>query len=150
MAGILTGGVVAGLGVVVFVAGLAGAERPDRDPVIGYEDVDNSYPDVDQLPPLPASTLSGRPSARPGGVGGGRDGATYEPAEPTPTAAEDSGGRTAPREPLEPGGKTDAPTPVSTPTRTPDPEPTAEPTEPVEQSTEPTPTETATPSADPQ
>lgn len=149
VAGILTGGVVAGLGVIVFVAGLTGSERPDRDPVVGYEDVDNSYPDVDPLPTLPAAKLSDGPSMHPGDAGEGRDGATYEPVEPTPTAPEDPGGRIDPREPVVPG-ETDAPAPVSSPTRTPDPEPSAEPTEPVEPSAEPTPTETVTPSAEPQ
>ena len=37
--GILSGTVVAGLGVVVLLGGLAEAEQPDRDPVPGYEGV---------------------------------------------------------------------------------------------------------------
>ncbi|GGU30728.1 hypothetical protein [Nocardioides albus] len=151
--GILAGAVMTGLGAVVLVAGLAEAERPDRDPANGYEDVEDSYPDVDPLPPLPASRLSDRPSAgtstRPGGGTKDRDGATYAPAEPSPTPVENPARPRVPREPVVPG-ETAGSTPTVGPTHTSEPEPSAQPTDPVEPTAEPTPAETPTASEEPQ
>lgn len=151
VAGILTGGVITGLGVVVLLAGLAEAERPDRDPVLGYEDVGNAYPDVDPLPTLPGSRPSEEPSAgssgRPRGSAADRDGATHQPeADPSTTGGPDR--PTASREPEEPA-ETGGSTPTPGPTRTAEPEPTVEPTESADPSTDPTPTETATPTTEP-
>ncbi|MFJ9391386.1 hypothetical protein ACIRON_21350 [Nocardioides sp. NPDC101246] len=152
VAGILTGGVVAGLGVVVLLAGLAQAERPDPDPATGVEDVGNPYPDVDPLPPLPGSKLSEEPSdgssARPRGAAADPGGATYEPGRSDPSATADPDRPTPSREPDEPA-ETGGSTPTSGPTRTTEPEPTAEPTEPTDPTTDPTPTETVTPPTEP-
>ena len=152
VAGILTGAVMTGLGVVVLLAGLAEAERPDRDPVTGFEDVGNAYPDVDPLPPAPGSELSEEPSdgspARPPGSAADRDGATHEPGEAEPSTAGDPDRPTASREPEEPA-ETSGSTPTSKPTLTTEPEPTAEPTESADPTTDPTPTETATPTTEP-
>ncbi|MEU6134207.1 hypothetical protein [Nocardioides sp. NPDC047086] len=152
VAGILTGAVMTGLGVVVLLAGLAQAERPDRDPGTGVEDIGNAYPDVDPLPPLPAARPSKEPSAgstvRPHGPGPYRDGTTYEPGETEPTTAGGQDRPRASREPEEPA-ETGGSTPTSGPTLTADPEPTAEPTESVDPTTDPTPTETATPPTEP-
>ncbi|WP_328530053.1 hypothetical protein OG984_02270 [Nocardioides sp. NBC_00368] len=151
VAGILTGAVMTGLGVVVLLAGLAEAERPDRDPVTGYEDVGNTYPDVDPLPPRPSAQLSQGPStghsAGPGAVGDA-DGEPVGPRRPGPTTAEDPRVPTASREPGEPA-ETGGSTPTSGPTGTAEPEPTTEPTESAEPTSEPTPTETATPTTEP-
>ncbi|MFJ2756685.1 hypothetical protein ACIO3S_13855 [Nocardioides sp. NPDC087217] len=151
VAGILTGGVITGLGVVVLIAGLAQAERSDRDPVTGYEDVGNVYPDVDPLPP-PGSKPSKEPyagySSRPHGAADDRDGSTYEPGETDPSTAGGPDRPTASREPEEPA-ETSGSTPTSRPTPTTEPEPTAEPTESADPSTDPTPTETATPTTEP-
>ncbi|MEU0266993.1 hypothetical protein [Nocardioides sp. NPDC006303] len=151
VAGILTGAVITGLGVVVLLAGLAEAERPDRDPVTGFEDVGNVYPDVDPLPP-PGSKPSEEPSAgysaRPHGAGADRGGPTYGPEETDPSTAGDPDRPTASREPDEPA-ETGGSTPTSRPTLTTEPEPTAEPTESADPTTDPTPTETATPTTEP-
>ncbi|MFD4327490.1 hypothetical protein ACFWQC_22840 [Nocardioides sp. NPDC058538] len=151
VAGILTGTVVTGLGVVVLLAGLAEAERPDRDPVTGFEDVGNTYPDVDPLPP-PGSKPSKEPSAgyssRPHGVGVDRDGPTYGPGETDPSTAGDPTRPRASRDPDEPA-ETGGSTPTSRPTLTTEPEPTAEPTESADPTTDPTPTETVTPTTEP-
>ena len=151
VAGILTGAVMTGLGVVVLLAGLAEAERPDRDPVKGFEDVGNAYPDVDPLPP-PGSKPSEEPSAgysaRPRGAAADRDSATHEPGETEASTAGDPDRPTASREPEEPA-ETSGSTPTSRPTPTTEPEPTAEPTESADPTTEPTPTETATPTTEP-
>lgn len=151
VAGILTGAVMTGLGVVVLLAGLAEAERPDRDPVTGYEDVGNAYPDVDPLPPMPSAGLSQRPSAAtsagPGAVGHG-DGESVGPRRPGPTVTEDPRVPTVPREPEEPV-ETGGSTPTSGPTGSAEPEPTTEPTESADPTSEPTPTETATPTTEP-
>ena len=151
VAGILTGAVVTGLGVVVLLAGLAEAERPDRDPVTGFEDVGNAYPDVDPLPP-PGSKPSEEPSAgysaRPHGGSADRDGATHEPGETDPSTAGDPDRPTASREPDAPA-ETSGSTPTSGPTRTAEPEPSVEPTESADPTTDPTPTETATPTTEP-
>jgi hypothetical protein len=151
VAGILTGAVMTGLGVVVLLAGLAEAERPDRDPVTGYEDVGNTHPDVDPLP-TPGSELSEEPSvgssARPGGTAPNRDGATHGPGETDHSTAGDPDRPQASREsegPVETGGST----PTSGPTRTAEPEPTSEPTESAEPTADPAPTETATPTTEP-
>lgn len=154
MAGILAGAVMTGLGAVVLVAGLAGGERPDRDPLTGYEGVEDTYPDVDRLPPIPAAEPSAEPSAgaptRPGGAAEDRHGTIDHPGEPSPTAtAVDSNPPKAPRVPAEPD-QTAGSTPTSGPTRTSEPEPTAEPTHSEEPTEEPTPTETPTPSEEPQ
>lgn len=155
VAGILSGAVMTGLGVVVLLAGLAEAERPDRDPVTGFEDVGNAYPDVDPLPP-PGSKPSEEPSAgysaRPRGAAADGDGETYEPGETDPSAAGDPDRPTASREPDEPA-ETGGSTPTAGPTRTAEPEPsvepTVEPTESADPTTDPTPTETATPTTEP-
>lgn len=153
VAGILTGGVITGLGVVVLIAGLAQAERPDRGPVTGYEDVGNVYPDVDPLPPAPGSKPSEEPSAgpsaRPRGAAADRGGAAYEPGEVDPSMTDGPDRPTASREPDEPA-ETGGPTPTSSvPTRTAEPEPSVEPTESADPTTDPTPTETATPTTEP-
>lgn len=153
VAGILTGAVMTGLGVVVLLAGLAEAERPDRDPVTGYEDVGNEYPDVDPLPTLPASERSEEPSvgssAHPSGDhAGGPGDETYAPGESTPAEVDDPRGPTVPRMPDQPA-ETDGSTPTSGPTRTSEPEPTPEPTESADPTSEPTPTESATPTTEP-
>lgn len=154
MAGILTGAVMTGLGAVVLVAVLAGGERPDRDPLTGYEGVEDTYPDVNRLPPIPAAELSEEPSVgaptRPGGTAEDRHGTMDHPGEPSPTAtAADSNRPKAPRVPAEPG-QTAGSTPTSSPTRTSESEPSVEPTDSAEPTAEPTPTETPTPSEEPQ
>ena len=151
VAGILTGAVVTGLGVVVLLAGLAEAERPDRDPVTGFEDVGNAYPDVDPLPPSgskPSEEPSAGYSARPYGAGADRDGPTYGPGETDPSTAGAPDRPAASREPDEPA-ETGGSTPTSRPTLTTEPEPTAEPTESADPTTDPTPTETVTPTTEP-
>ncbi|NYI77944.1 hypothetical protein [Nocardioides panzhihuensis] len=153
IAGILAGAVMTGLGAIVLVAGLAGGERPDRDPLTGYEGVEDTYPDVDPLPPIPAAKLSEEPStgapARPGGAAEDHHGTIDDPGEPSPTMGADPNRPKPPRELAEPG-RTAGSTPTSDPTRTSEPEPTAEPTDPAEPTAEPTPTETASPSEEPQ
>lgn len=157
VAGILTGAVMTGLGVVALVAGLAEAERPDHDPATGYQDVGNTYPDVDPLPPLPGSKLSEEPSAdasaRPRGAAANHDGATYEPVVTEPAKPVGDPDRPqASREPDEPvrtGGSTPTPDPTPTAEPEPDPEPSVEPTESADPTTDPTPTETATPPTEP-
>ena len=151
VAGILTGGVITGLGVVVLIAGLAQAERPDREPVTGYEDVGNVYPDVDPLPPAPGSKPSEEPSdgssGHPRGSAADRDGATHQPeADPSMTVGPNR--PTPSREPDEPA-ETGGSTPTSGPTRTAEPEPSVEPTESADPTTDPTPTVTATPTTEP-
>jgi hypothetical protein len=153
VAGILTGGVVTGLGVVVLLAGLAEADRPERAPVIGYEDVGNAYPDVDPLPPPPSSSNpskgpAGRSSAGPGGAIGDRDGETVGPNRPGPTETGSSGVPTTPREP-DRATETGDSAPSSGPTRTAEPEPSTSPTESSDVTPEPTPSETATPTTEP-
>ncbi|SDJ72766.1 hypothetical protein SAMN05428985_101157 [Nocardioides sp. YR527] len=152
VAGILTGAVMTGLGVVVLLAGLVEAERPDPDPATGIEDVGNAYPDVDPLPPLPGSRPSKESSdghsARPRGAATDPDGATYGSGKSDPSATADPDRPTSSREPDEPA-ETGGSTPTSGPTRTAEPEPTAEPTESADPTTDPTPTETATPPTEP-
>jgi hypothetical protein len=153
MAGILAGAVMTGLGAVVLVAGLAGGERPDRDPLTGYEGVEDTYPDVDPLPPIPAAEPSEESSVgastRPGGAAEDRHGTIADPGEPSPTTAADPNRSKAPRVPAEPG-QTAGSTPTSGPTRTSEPEPTAEPTHSEDPTEEPTPSETPAPSEEPQ
>lgn len=151
VAGILTGAVMTGLGVVVLLAGLADAEGPERDPATGYEDVGNTYPDVDPLPSLPGADRSEKPGT---GSSAGRGDATDDrgetdgPGEPGPTATRTPGGQTVPRKPdatATAGGST----PSSGPTLTAEPEPSTDPTETADPTAEPTPTETATPTTEP-
>lgn len=150
VAGILTGGVITGLGVVVLVAGLTEAERPDRDPVMGY-DVGDVYPDVDPLPPpvgsKPAEEPSAGSSVRPRGSATDHHGATYQPeTDPSTTAGPNRPSPDPePDEPAETGGST----PTAGPTRTAEPEPSVEPTGSADPTTDPTPTETATPTTEP-
>ncbi|MFI5624905.1 hypothetical protein ACIA03_15690 [Nocardioides sp. NPDC051685] len=151
VAGILTGAVMTGLGVIVLLAGLAEAEGPDRDPVTGYEDVGNAYPDVDPLPSLPAARFSERPdtgsSTGQGGPAAGH-GETDGPREPGPTETASPGGPRATREPDEPA-ESAGPTPTSEPTGTSEPVPSTDPTASTDPTSDPTPTETATPTTEP-
>ncbi|MER7560407.1 hypothetical protein ABTZ46_25920 [Nocardioides sp. NPDC126508] len=151
VAGILTGAVMTGLGVIVLLAGLAEAERPSRDPVTGYEDVGNAYPDVDPLPSPPGPRLSERPrSGSSAGYGGSAadHGETDGPGEPGPTETASPGGPRATREPDQPAGSAGS-TPTSGPTGTTEPEPTTDPTVSADPTSDPTPTETATPTTEP-
>lgn len=151
VAGILAGAVMTGLGVIVLLAGLAEAERPDHDPVTGYEDVGNAYPDVDPLPSRPASGLSERPDT---GSSTGRGGSAADPDEtagpwePRPTETASPAGPRATREPDEPAHSAE-PTATSGSTGTAEPEPTSDPTASADPTSDPTPTETATPTTAP-
>ncbi|OIJ23810.1 hypothetical protein [Nocardioides luteus] len=151
VAGILTGAVMTGLGVIVLLAGLAEADRPDRDPVTGYEDVGNPYPDVDPLPSLPPSGASERPDTGSSTGWGGSEadpGETYGPRGSGPTETASPGGTRAPREPEAPA-ESAGPTPTSGPTGTAEPEPSSDPTASADPTSDPTPTETATPTTEP-
>ena len=152
--GILSGTVVAGLGVVVLLGGLAEAEQPDRDPVPGYEGVDTDRSDVQPLPRPRSSTPSEKPSSKasPGASPEAVDmheGRPYAPVEPTaqPTDEPDRPARPpATSEPTKSGGSK----PTAGPTRTAEPEPSEEPSETSEPTTEPEPTETSTPTEETQ
>ena len=140
-----------GLGVIVLLAGLAEAERPDHDPVTGYEDVGNAYPDVDPLPSPSAPGLSEGPDT---GSSTGWGGSAADPGEtdstrgPRPTETASPDGPRATREPDEPADSA-GPTATSGPTNTAEPEPTSDPTASTDPTSDPTPTETATPTTAP-
>ncbi|MGH3349849.1 MAG: hypothetical protein ACRDPS_04215 [Nocardioides sp.] len=153
VAGILSGAVMTGLGVVVLLASLAEAEQPKRDPVTGYGDTGTNYSEVEPLPLRPSEKSSRKPSADPSDDSRGAaeresEGGAYEPGEPAPARTaepDDPAAPSASTKPTGPGGST----PTSGPTRTSEPEPTTEPSDPDDPTTEPEPSETPTPTSDP-